>query len=636
MSISESLEPISTSTCPDILPGSETSSIAQRVYTFTTEDGTEELTYWEYLNNPELRKPVMDRKRYRLILGRKIFTYGKKYVKQNAVVSSSLAELQHQLDTNALQFFDPSGQEAIDMLNAHHEKIQIFTAPNRMGKTATGIVKILLKSLPTNKNWPIFTEHGVKWQEFTGPKIMGYANYKWPHHKRATWAELRKWIPAKELGPWWPKFEGKGRRIINWKDSPEIRLDCGSLIYFYVYEMDQDQYESNVVDEWGWDEQGHEFQFDGGNERTRTVEGNHTFYLTPHKLKGRPDTGASGWLNKLISGEDCKGYEPELIGTYQGSLLDVPDWVYPEVSKWRAFRQHVVEPEKRGDRAKIKEGRARFYGEPHRTADLVYSKWDREFHVIDPIEIGKNWTLYRAIDHGRTNPTACIWAAVPPPHWKELPWPVIILFREFYKAGNVISENAKSIIERSGNKREQIGKYSKESAGITMTRFKEVFTSERYKKTVFDPRTFARPDEQLKMPLSDIYKLCGLRLTPGSGKNNEAAIPIVEEWFAIDDDVKHPFKDMMGCPRIFVFRTMPWFIKEIEHYVWKEQSTKKGIEVNEHETPRPKDDHLMDALKYLVQEKPRWYQVAPTESSRYPTKKSMAGRRRRRDPITKY
>src|SRR3990167_2938563 len=43
---------------------------------------------------------------------------------------------------------------------------------------------------------------------------------------------------------------------------------------------------------------------------------------------------------------------------------------------------------------------------------LVYKEFQREVHVIEPFNIPEEWSIYRGIDFGSTNPTACIWVAI--------------------------------------------------------------------------------------------------------------------------------------------------------------------------------------------------------------------------------
>ena len=126
--------------------------------------------------------------------------------------------------------------------------------------------------------------------------------------------------------------------------EPQLQLECGSKFMFSAMSQSQGKFEGNVKHDWGWDEQGSEAAFDGADERTRTfTDGRHDFAMTPHKVEGRPETGAGSWINKIYSGEVTKGHT---IKTYRGQVWDVPDWIYPEKSKVQAFNKWVVEPKK--------------------------------------------------------------------------------------------------------------------------------------------------------------------------------------------------------------------------------------------------------------------------------------------------
>lgn len=582
---------------------------------FFTEDGNFLLDYSEYLANKQLMDKIFDETREKLILGNRIFSYDKAYLREHSRIERLFRYLKEQYAKNPMEFFVPSGKTARDFINDWQHTISGIMSCNRWGKTCTALIKMLIRSIPTDKNWDIFKENGVKHVEFAGPKNIGIATYKWANHKRTIWPELRKWIPKSELGEYATSLN------INWDRNPCIELACGTVIWFFCYEQEQDQFESQALDMWVWDEQGQEAKFDGANERMRTGAGRkfHIFSLTPHKLPGRPDTGAGGWIVGLSKEKMTKGHE---VKFYHGSLYDVPDWVFPEVQKEAMKYEWVTEPAMSNNIKKLREGRARFFGEPHESSGLVYDELDKAVHIVDPFEIPKNWTRYRAIDHGVTNPTVCLWGAVDPKG-------VLYIYRELYSIGKLISENTKSIIDASGNELVGDGNAQNNRTGVVYERKRERIIGERYHRTVMDGRSCSFPDATSGYTVGEMYSICGLNVLPASGKNTEDSIPIVKEWLRVDPVTKKT--------RVKIFSNCHHFIEELWGYVNEDYvSSKAGMEKNPKERPRKKDDHGPDCLRFMIQIPPKYIDDIWSGENVNQGRKQDFVVNIRKDPITKY
>lgn len=82
--------------------------------------------------------------------------------------------------------------------------------------------------------------------------------------------------------------------------------------------------------------------------------------------------------------------------------------------------------------------RARLYeGKWADQEGLVYN-YDPAVHLINRFEIPKEWTRYRVIDFGYTNPFVCQW-------WAQDPDKNIYRYREIYHTGRLVSDHAKVI-----------------------------------------------------------------------------------------------------------------------------------------------------------------------------------------------
>lgn len=560
-----------------------------RQYKFIGEFGERRLKYREYLKDIQMRKRMNDPERLALNLGLNILTYDRGWLEKHEEEGAKVRSLVEFSQGNPLMFFLPMGAGQ-DMLNDRVNDVKMMIAPNRTGKTAHMVVDILLDIVPTDAEWPIFKEHGVKFRKWYGPKIVGIATYNWTMMQRTLWPEVKKWLPKYELGEY-------AVRDIPWRIDPSVELRCGSKIYMFVYEQAQDAYESQALDIWGWDEQGEEPKFDGGDERLRTRRGRHIFALTPHKVEGRPDTGAHSWINKMASGESTKGHK---VAKYTISVAEVPDWIYPEEAKKEAYEKWVLAPRREKNVKAQKEGEARYFGRWHESGGLVYDEWDDAIHLVDPFQIPDTWTRYRGIDHGVNNPTCCLFAAVSPEG-------DIYFYREYFREGLTISENCKNIILASGNEWKTVGAKTMRGDNVFYERIMEIPIKEKFRRSVLDSRSMGTPQAESQLTVGQLYQINGLRVQPASGKATTDAVSIVKECLRIDPERVHPRTSKKGAPRLFVFRDMPNFRREIRNYIVDEyKSIKTSDGHNIKETPVGKNDHAMSAMMFICLIPPRY------------------------------
>ena len=565
-------------------------------YTFMSERGKRVISYAEYIADLDLRAMVNDINRYKLIVGRVIFTYSMEYLKRNPNVMQNLRDFEEAQRQNPLRFFAPSGQQALDFLNDYDNTLCILTACNRFGKTQTMLIKKLINCIPCDPSWEIFTKYGVKHRPFRGAKNIGLASYELDFHTDTLLPMILDWAPKKELGKYAKDFKGKGARKVTMRVDPTLELECGTKFMFSAMSQSQGKFEGNVKHDWGWDEQGSEAAFDGADERTRTyAQGRHDFAMTPHKVEGRPDTGAGSWINKLYSGEATKGHT---IGIYRGQVWDVPDWIYPEKSKVQAFEKWVAEPMRTMNDKARREGESRFFGKWHESSGLVIDEWDTPKHVIEPFPIPSHWTRVRGVDHGDKHPAACLCCAVSPAG-------DLFVYRDWLRTGLLASQVAKEVITACGNDRKRVGSYRNPKTDVMYDKYEEVMSGEHFAWTVFDARAFSHSCKDSGLTLSKLYNMAGLKVKQGSGKDSDHYVPIMKEWFGMDLEKKHFTTGEMGAPRIYVFNTCTDFIKTIKRWVWVERKTKSSERLAK-ESPTKNDDDLMDCLKLIIQNNPKY------------------------------
>jgi hypothetical protein len=529
---------------------------------------------------------------YRFVVGKEQEDIPWEEYKKDSALRKEIDVYERKVRCEGVEHFNPSGPGGLAFLNDTTSDVKLVIAPNGSGKSVHAVIDVILSSIPCKPDWDIFVKHGVKFREWGGKKNVIVATYQTSLHKQTLWPELQKWLPEDELlkyGKFWWNY--KTKKEPSWKDNPIIKLKCGTTIAFMTYEQDQQAYESFAADIILWDEQGKEHLFDAADERVRRKDGRHVFALTPHIVEGRPDTGWGSWIHKMQTGEKRKGLD---VKCYTITLDDVPEYVLTKDRKKQAYEKWITEPQKNNDPIALAEGRARYFGEWHKGSGLVLDNLQPEIHFIDPIKIDNSYTLFRAVDHGTNNPTACLWFAVNKDGF-------IFIYREYYQSNRTIFQNCRAIIEASGNKIAKLDNFHDDITGQDVQMYEEVFEKERFAKTVLDSRSFATKDATTGRPTGWLYKACGLFVQPASGKQTTYIIPAVKELLRVNADLKHPITGKMGSPRMLIFNTLPNFKREWMGWTWETNKSATTFNKNLKELPRDKDNHEMVCAIYGVQ-----------------------------------
>jgi len=509
-----------------------------------------------------------------------------------------------QYEANRLSFFLGHGPQ-MEFVNNDEPDMAIIYAGNQYGKTHSLICWLARRMMPCDQYWHTCRNHGFIPREWKGPRKGAIASYIMTQQvQRMIWPVISAVWPSDELreysSQWKPKDSRVRRKHPSWNNAPNIPLACGSRLDFFAYKQSQEAFESNPYDFWAFDEQVPESQFDGAFARGTTIEDFQcASAMTPHHVKGRPDTGAHCWVTRMTAGLLDKGIT---FKHYNISVEDVPIALISEKKRRTLYLKYILKPQESGNQKAIREGRSRYFGLPESSEGLVYDNWERSIQWIDPFPIPNTWSLYRAVDPGRRDVFAVLWAAV-------APWGDIVLYREYYKHGLGMEKNVDMVIQASGNKRQPIGQITDEYGNIRK-RYEEIQDGERYEWSVMDPRTFKSPEREVTITQGQMFSAMGLHCIQASGMRNAQAIPIVKEWFEPIPERPHilvrmkkakVIRDMLGkplkaAPRLYVFNTLHKFRGEIEAYCKKPES----------DDPQDGDDHCMTALKYLILQNPRY------------------------------
>ncbi len=200
---------------------------------------------------------------------------------------------------------------------------------------------------------------------------------------------------------------------------------------------------------------------------------------------------------------------------------------------------------------------------------LVWANFDEELHVIPDFPVPRPWSRYTGHDHGRRNPTACLWAAVDYDS-------NILAYREYQSAGPTPIEHTIAILARERG--EPI--------------------ADRYA----DPSMFSKilPGASGKWhSVADEYAEGGIELLPGDNSMG-ATLDRVRTLLWADPKRSfpdwHPRAGQTGAPRLFFMRSCRETISAVSSWRYKEY---KQADLGLREEPVDFDDHLPDCLRYV-------------------------------------
>ena len=241
------------------------------------------------------------------------------------------------------------------------------------------------------------------------------------------------------------------------------------------------------------------------------------------------------------------------------------------------------------------EKEARIHGKFMHLTGLVYKDFDPDIHIIDPPEVKKDWTKYFAIDPHERKATACLWLAVDPKG-------NLYVYDELSLKDMDIEAMALAIHAQEGDNPAQIRlidpHMDKDNAiaGGFNTR------KELMKHGIFTER--ANSDPML-----------------GKARIRQALKPQYSSLLK------------RNVPTLFVSRYCRNTIYEFQHYIWDDYRRNKD-EHDPKEAVKKKNDDMMDCLRYIFNNDPRYIQHNEEddvgvsyegEFTKYPVKKVRTG-----------
>lgn len=236
---------------------------------------------------------------------------------------------------------------------------------------------------------------------------------------------------------------------------------------------------------------------------------------------------------------------------------DITDNIHITKEAIQEFTKMLTEEEKE----------ARLHGRFLHLTGLIYKEFTPEIHVIEPPKVKPHWTKYMAIDPHPRNPTAVMWLAVDE---KDNHY----IYDELWLKDMDIKQIANAIISQEGYLPAQIklidphaDKEDTLAGGFNIRK-------ELMRYGVFTQR--ANSDPML-----------------GKARIRQALTP----------RFSHVYK--REIPQLFVSKYCKQTIFEFQHYIWDEYRRNKE-EFESKETPKKKNDHFMDCLRYIYNYGPKF------------------------------
>lgn len=455
----------------------------------------------------------------------------------------------YRLENEKYRFYEPSGvgEEFINAFKSGEHFILFLSAANGVGKTA--LVSNILANLmfPGNNKW------------FTGGLFD-----EWPFLKRGrliTESALVEPNMIKELKFWLPKGKyatSKGGKHYEsqWTTKTGWEFDI------MTYDQDVMQFEGSTLGLAWFDEPPPEAVLKATIARMRRG-GIVVISATP--------ISGSAYLYDMFANGDMEvevqlreGEEPVKVRRKVFHLTaDVEAVCMEHGIRGHLEHEHIEQmiaeyPED--------ERQARIYGKFQHLVGLVYKRWSRDIHVIDPFIVNpRDFCVYHSLDPHPRNPDAGIWIAVD-------------------------RQGTKYVVDELYINPEDdamLAYYIKQKN--TQYRMIQPFTA--------DPSAFIE-DQHTKRSLASRLQQHGVTYIEAS-KARVAADKRIEEAL----NYKSMNGAMLRHPELYVFSNCKRFIHEIEHYRWQEWKGKAAGEHDRKEKTVDKDDHTIEcAGRILIQE----------------------------------
>jgi len=340
-----------------------------------------------------------------------------------------------------------------------------------------------------------------------------------------TWEQVRDILWEQYLQKFIPQHHIIDIRYGQDKVPRKIYLNTGNTIEFKAFNQGRTLFQGRAIKSAHYDEQClHDFEgiLHETQARLITYQGYLSWSMTPIM----PQTFLEERIEELPSTDEIFHFNLNDNRKSRGGFIE-DQRIDSMIAEW---------PE--GVQATRIEGKfASYYG-------AVYKNFNRSIHVIKPFKIPVDWTLYRGIDFGFTNPFVCLWLAKD----KDENWYV---YREYYRAKTGIQEHIANIKARSSN--------------------------EKYQGTYADPENAEDRDELRKAGIHTLV-----------ARNDVArGIELVQSKLKVKAN---------GKPSLYIFKSCRNTAREMAMYQYPKGTASRDPK----DLPLAKNDHTLDVIRYIL------------------------------------
>lgn len=331
----------------------------------------------------------------------------------------------------------------------------------------------------------------------------------------------------------------------------KLILKNGSTIGFKSCEMDVKTFQGTLLDYVSFDEEPEQKIYKECKARLLDKKGDLWISMTP--LNGL------NWTYDTFVDPDKRSKDVELFGPISMWENARSRGGYIDDEEIKRFEESIADPIER---------RIRVYGEYQNMAGRIYKAFDGQIHVLNQLPrhfvnedgtMSPHFDYYGVIDTGRCFAFGLFLVDY---------FGNVVMFDEHYEEDKTISHHAKRI-------HNMLAIY-----GIS-------------------PEFTCDPSSQFFLELAENSLNCQ------HGDNDvQKGIEIVQEYMNVRPHPAHTGLKYSN-PRFYVLGPKcPRFMFEIQRYVWENPSSTGQAAGEKKNAPRKKDDHVMDAMRYMLVKKP--------------------------------
>jgi len=439
-----------------------------------------------------------------------------------------------------------------EVFHSSPKAAKLYLGGNRSGKTTGGVTEGIWRATCRHPYRPELNELGR-----TRGRVVGVDFTK--GIDQIILPQYQQWVYPSALrgGAWYSAYDA-GAKILNFSN--------GSTIEFMSYEQSLEKFAGTSR---------HWIHFDEEPPQpiyleclARLIDTNGDYWITMTPVEGMT------WIYDEL-------YEPNL-GKEDSHVLIIEIYTtenpYLKKEAIEGFALNITDDD---------DATVRIEGGFVRKGGLIYKNFDptpgklqvMDDVIHDPNDMfpARDWLWIMGLDHGLNNPTAVIWTA-----WNKAGFGVA--FDEYYVRERTVDVHAlelKKRFVRHGRKPDLM---------------------------VIDPSTVNR-NPITNTSVHQEYQKYGLNFVLGNN-DVKSGVVRVRKYFNpaqyVGNNGLHPlFKGAVEFPKLRIAMNCPNFIWEAKRYRWRTYENKqKQYENNPYDEPHKKDDHLMDALRYVIMTRP--------------------------------